>query len=98
MPKPRTEKGSSDSSTSLARRVVELREHLENVERDKARLGGMAEQILQRLREEHGCSSLKDAEKKLARLDREAAKLAEEFEQAMEKFQAEWGDNLEEER
>ena len=95
MPKPRTEKGSSDSNTSLARRVVELREHLEHVERDKARLGGMTEQILQRLREEHDCNSLKEAEKKLARLDKEVAKLEEEFRQAMEEFRAKWGGNLE---
>lgn len=96
MSKSRTGREKTRSSTELARRVVELRERLEGLERDKARLGGMAEQILRRLAEEHGCPSLQEAKKKLKKLDKEVARLKQEFGQAMEEFQAKWGDKLEE--
>ncbi len=95
MSKSTIRKGKSRSDTSLARRVVELREQVEGMERDKARLGGMAEQVLQRLKEEHGCSSLQDGKKKLSRLDKEITRLEKEFEQAMEEYEAKWRDKLE---
>ncbi len=95
MSKSRNRKGKTESDTSLVRRVVELREQVDGMERDKARLGGMAEQVLQRLREEHGCSSLQDGKKKLAKLDKEVARLEKEFSLAMKEFEAKWGKKLE---
>jgi hypothetical protein len=82
--------------TSLARRVVELREQLEGLERDQARLEGASQEILRRLKEEHGCSSLAEGRKKLAKLDKEAAGLEKEFEKALEEFNARWAGKLEE--
>src|SRR5437667_10651666 len=97
MPKTRAARGSGKPDASLARRVVELREQAEQMERDKARWEGVSQEILRRLREEHGCGSLQEGQKKLTRLDKEAARLKKEFEQAMEEFQAKWGEKLEEE-
>ncbi len=81
---------------NLARRVLELREQVEGMERDKARLEGRQEQTLQRLREEHDCSSLAEGKKLLAKLDKEARKLEKEFSEAMKAFQDKWGQKLEE--
>lgn len=86
----------SRTEPSLARRVLELREQVERMERDKARLEGKQEQLLHRLREEHGCASLKEARKLQARKEREAARLEQEFGEALKSFQDKWGDKLEE--
>lgn len=62
-------------------------------EADKAR--GALDRIMEQLNEEFGCSSVKQAEKLLAKLEREREEAERTARRALKKFEEEWGGFLE---
>ncbi len=70
-----------------------------NVERHKtiiARSEGAISQILEKLKDEYDCSSVKEAEEKLEDLSTKQNKLERRFKKLLADFETEWGKYLEE--
>ena len=82
------------SNTKLVREVISLREQLDKLQKDLARLEGRAEEIQRILKEEHDCSSVEEGKKKLAKLEKEALGLEKKFQASMETFEAKWAYHL----
>ena len=72
---------------ALKAKVASLRRR-----RDKAR--GALGEVMARLKKEHGCSSLEEAEKMLRGTKREARRLEREFARGLRAFERKWGDAL----
>jgi hypothetical protein len=63
-------------------------------EADRAR--GALQQILDRLRDEHGCRSIEEAKAELKKLETKRKGLERKYEIERKKFDEEWADLLEE--
>ena len=73
-----------------------LKTKAERLQREADRAEGALEQLMYRLESEHGVNTLADAEKLLKRREREAAKAESEFGDALEAFEGQWGEVLDE--
>lgn len=62
--------------------------------RDKARAEGVQAQILKQLKEEFDCQSRKEAEKLEVEIKRKLSEMDQEWDQAYQKFQEQFGDLL----
>lgn len=71
-----------------------LQKAVEKAKRESDRLSGALEQTKRRLKDEHGCKSIKEAETKLKELESKEAKLTKELERELTTFQAKWGEKL----
>ena len=69
-----------------------LKEEAETLERDLSRAEGALGQLLDRLRREHDVKSLKEAESKLAGLERRRDRVAARFDKEMKTFNKKWKD------
>lgn len=67
-----------------------LQEEVNEAARNAERAQGAFDQLMEQLAEEFGCSSLKEARKKLARLQAEEEKASAEFEQALQEYRDKW--------
>lgn len=76
----------------LLDRLAALKQQVEAVRSDSSRAAGGLDQIMRRLKADHGCDSLEEAEKKLKKYegDEEATKTA--FKQALEKFEVDYAE------
>lgn len=70
--------------------VVRLKERAEKDARKAAEAGGALKEILRTLKHKHGVDSLKDAEKLLKRLEKEAVQAERDFTSALEKYEREY--------
>jgi hypothetical protein len=55
---------------------------------------GRLQQLMERLEKEHGCKTVKQAEKLLAKLEKEEAAAEQEYEAALRDFEKQYGDKL----
>lgn len=67
-----------------------LKRQVETAQRDYDRTSGALEQINQRLLDAHGCKSLKEAERKLAKLEAELEREEKAFAKEVEAFEQEF--------
>jgi hypothetical protein len=75
---------------TIGDRLARLVARRDAARRDADQARGAQRQCLERLRKEHGCKSLREAEALEARLSKELARLEAELEEALEKAEAEY--------
>lgn len=68
---------------------------MDKARREKDRASGSLGTIKQELREEFGCSTLKEAKNKLAELEQQQEEEEEKYQRKLEAFEKEFGDLLE---
>lgn len=71
-------------------RYQQLKNQVESARTEAARAQGMLDSLLQRLKNEFGCASVKEAKVKLATLCKEHSKLEAEFETMLEDYESKW--------
>ncbi len=76
-------------------RYNELKSAVDRARREHDRAVGARDELLRRLRAEHGCGSLEEAERELKRLRKEASGLSGRFDAKLAEFEEEWGKTLE---
>ena len=76
-------------------RYEELKSEVDSLQRKADRSEGALAQLMERLKDEFGCDSLKKAEKLSAKLKLEASKAEEEYSEALERFEEKWEEVLE---
>jgi len=76
-------------------RYEELKRMVDDQKRVADRAAGALDRVMIQLKEDFGCSTLKQAVEKEKKLKKEAEKVEAEFKTALEKFELEWGDRLE---
>lgn len=74
--------------------LTDLKKRLDSAKQDAAKAAGALEQAMSRLQKEHGCDSLEEAEAELAKLTKDEQKAKRAFDEAFEKFKAEYGDKI----
>lgn len=72
-----------------------IKSQVDSLQKRISKAEGALEQQLETLEREHECSDLPSAKKKLKQLLLESQKASEEFEEAKDAFEKEWGDKLE---
>jgi len=77
------------------KRYEELKSQVDKYQREADRAEGALAQLMERLESEHSCKTLKQAEKKVERLKKEANQAEEEFTIALAEFEKKWDHVLE---
>ena len=75
-----------------------LKENVEEAEREANKAEGALEQVMKRLKKEFGCTTLEAADKKYGKMKKQAESAKEKFEKAVEEFEEKWSDELEAEK
>ena len=73
-----------------------LKKKVEDLQRESNRAEGKLKGLMDRLEEEQGCTSLKEADVKVTKIQEKLEKLEKSFDTALEKFKDKWGDKLDE--
>ena len=73
---------------NATKRLLELKDEIERATLDKAKAEGALKQNLQRLKEDFGCTTLEEAQKKLAKMIKEKEQLEEDIEEAVEELES----------
>jgi len=76
-------------------RYVKLKQLVEEKQQQAAEAKGSLNSILERLKKEFDCDSLKEAKQLLSKLKKKESDLAEQFEIAINEFEEKWQDELE---
>jgi len=71
-----------------------LKINVDRLRSDADKAEGALTQLMTRLKNEHDCSTLDEAEHKLKKLEQQATEDEQEYSQALESFQAEWQEQL----
>lgn len=75
-------------------RYKRLKRATDAARRDRDKAAGVLESLMDELKRDYGCETLKDAKALLKRKDREADAAIAAFRKAADEFEAEWGDAL----
>jgi len=73
-----------------------LKKKVEDLQRESNRAEGKLKGLMDRLEEEQGCTSLKEADEKVTKIQDRLQKLEDKFDKALETFKEKWGDKLDE--
>ena len=76
---------------SELKKYVDLKRRVEQAQQKADKAEGALEQVMEQLKEKFGCSTLKDAKKKLTLLKEQEQELKIKFEDALEEFEENWG-------
>jgi hypothetical protein len=76
------------------RDFTKIKQTVESLQSEADRLEGAKRQQLKSLKDEHSCRTVEEAERLLAKLEREGVKLKAEWERAAGKFSKEYDDRL----
>jgi len=77
------------------KRYEQLKGQVDRLQRDHDRAEGALSGLMARLKAEHGCDTLEEAQAKLKQLEAKAEKAEKQFEEALEQFEEEWAEKLE---
>jgi cyanate lyase len=77
--------------TKLTERLIEIKKQIEVAERDKAQAEGKLQVCMARLKDEYGCKSIAEAEKKLKTLKEEEDALSKDIDTKMTRLREEFG-------
>jgi len=80
-----------------AKSYLAMKERLESLQRDAGRAQGQLEQLGKQLKGEFGCGSVKEAEKLLAKMNRELTEAERDFDRQAKEFEEKYGALLGEE-
>ena len=81
--------------TDLLDRYQKMKRKADELRREADRAEGALEQLMEKLKEDFDCDTLEEAEQLSKRLEKEAKEAEEQFDVAVEEFEEEWGDELE---
>jgi len=76
---------------SELKKYVDLKRRVEQAQQKADKAEGALEQVMEQLKEKFGCSTLKDAKKKLTLLKEQEQEIKIKFEDALEEFEENWG-------
>lgn len=71
-----------------------LKEKMASLKSQRDEAAGALQQLLKELKNEFGVGSIKEAEKLLARLEKEGEKESREYQRKVDAFQKKWGNIL----
>lgn len=77
-------------------KIQQLKDKVENLQKKADRASGALDQIMEQLRKEFKVNTIAEAEKLLAKLQREEEKESERLEKELEQFEKEYGEKLDE--
>ena len=80
--------------TTSLQRYQKLTSVVDRLQRELDRAEGAYGQLMSRMKEEHGCDTLEEAEKKAGTLERQSKKAEQEFETALDEFERKWEGGL----
>lgn len=75
---------------------LRLKKKVESAQQQADQAEGALGEVMKQLKKEFGCTTLKEAKKKLKQLERQKESSKEDFETAVEKFEDDWSEKLEE--
>lgn len=81
-------------STTL-KRYTDLKERADNARQRASKAQAIYEDRMDKLKKEHGCSTIKQAKAKLKKVQAECDTLEAELASAMDKFEEDWNEHLE---
>ena len=76
------------------KRFNELKTRVDKLQRDKDRAEGALAQLMERLKSEHGCGTIEEAEAKLSDLRKKTAAKERVYNQALGEFEQDWSASL----
>jgi len=76
------------------KRYETLKTNVDRIQREHDRAEGALAQLVGRLKAEHGCDSLEEAEDQLVVLERKAKANEERYNNALCEFEEEWGEQI----
>lgn len=79
---------------SLTDRFQAVKDKVEKLKEDRDKAQGAQDQILERLRNEFGCSTLKQGQKKLDELDKNIDEKEKQFKNDLDQFEEDWKEHL----
>ena len=71
-----------------------LKNKADNLQRDADRLQGSLDLLNKQLKDDYDCNSVKEAEKMLAKLEKEEETANKDYEKAVREFEEKWKDQL----
>jgi hypothetical protein len=74
--------------------LLTLKRKVEDLKREADKASGAFEQNMKRLKDEHGCDTLEEAEKLLKKKKREAEEAGTSFETSLAEFNKKWEGKL----
>lgn len=75
---------------SLTERYERLSRKTDQLRQQKAQAEGALDQVISQIKEEHGCSSMKEANELLAEMERSIEDLEEKFDLSLKAFEEKW--------
>lgn len=78
------------------KRYEKLKSQVDQLQRDSDRAAGALSSMMKRLEEEFQCKTLEEAESLSSQLKQEVGQAEAKFNEALEQFEEEWGETLDE--
>lgn len=85
----------NNNSTELEK-YLSLKKRVEDAQQKSDQAEGALGEVMKQLENEFGCVTLKEGKRKLRQLEKQEALSKEEFENAIEQFEKDWSEELEE--
>jgi hypothetical protein len=79
-------------SNNKLKKFLEIKKKVEEDKRKDSQVEGALGEVMNQLKSEFGCSTLKEANQKLKKWRRQKAKIEDEFEEAVEQYELRWVD------
>jgi SOS-response transcriptional repressor LexA len=76
------------------REFEQIKAKVEKTKKELAKAEGVLSEHMRRLKDEFGCSSVEEAEKKLEQLQNKKVVLEEKYTKRLKKFKADWSEKL----
>ena len=77
-------------------KYLDLKKRVESAQQETDKAEGALGEVMKQLKTEFGCTTLKEGKRKLKQLEIQEASSKEEFDNAVEKFEDDWSEELEE--
>jgi len=77
-------------------RYQKMKRQVEKLRSESERAAGRVEQLMVQLKEQFDCGTIKEAQAKLEKLEKDKEKAKKTFDAKFEAFNEEWGEKLEE--
>ena len=72
------------------KKYIDLKRRVDEAQQKADKAEGALEQVIEQLKEKFGCSTLKEAKKKLTLLRKQEQEMKIKFEKALEEFEEDW--------
>jgi hypothetical protein len=72
---------------SITEKLLDLKERIQQAKQQKSRAEGKRDELLRRLKEDHGCKTVQEAEAKVRALEKQAAEAERTLEQGVDRIE-----------